>query len=144
MHKFCVDVTAQWKLALFQQLFLSPATRGCSPFAIFPKFCIKQVKKHTLFDFILYSLPRDPKAFQHFTRAQELDIYLRETCLWYRFCNKHLPSSHHPIFYCLVSDSTCNHIQRLMLQPVAYRFCKLVKSILESSDSYGLHASYEP
>lgn len=54
-------------------------------------------------------------------------VWLR-TCLWYRFCNKHLPSSHHPIFYCLVSHSTSNHIQRLMLQSVPYRFCKLVES----------------
>ena len=53
------------------------------------------------------------------------------TCLWYRFCNKHLPSSHHPIFYCLVSHSTSNHIQRLMLQSVAYRFCKLVRSLVD-------------
>ena len=46
---------------------------------------------------------------------------LQGTCLCYRFCNKHLPSSHHPIFFCLVSHSTSNHIQRLMLQSVPYR-----------------------
>ena len=50
------------------------------------------------------------------------------TCLCYRFCNKHLPSSHHPIFFCLVSHSTSNHIQRLMLQSVPYRICNVVLS----------------
>ena len=52
------------------------------------------------------------------------------TCLCYRFCNKHLPSSHYPIFFCLVSHSTSNHIQRLMLQSVAYRFCNVVLSLI--------------
>ena len=57
-----------------------------------------------------------------------LRSYFPRTCLWYRFCNKLLPSSHHPIFYRSVSHSTSNHIQRLMLQSVPYRFCKLVES----------------
>ena len=52
----------------------------------------------------------------------------QRTCLCYRFYNKHLPSSHHPIFFCLVSHSTSNHIQRLMLQSVPYRFCNVVLS----------------
>ena len=36
--------------------------------------------------------------------------------------------SHHPIFFCLVSHSTSNHIQRLMLQFVPYRICNVVLS----------------
>ena len=47
------------------------------------------------------------------------------TCLWYRFCNKHLPSVIPPSDFLLFSFSL--YIQRLMLQSVAYRFCKLVK-----------------
>ena len=56
-------------------------------------------------------------------------VVKHRTCLCYRICNKHLPSSHHPIFFCLVSHSTSNHIQRLMLQSVPYRMCNVVLSV---------------
>ena len=50
-------------------------------------------------------------------------------CIIYINIGQHLPSSHHPIFFCLVSHSTSNHIQRLMLQSVPYRICNVVLSI---------------
>ena len=67
-----------------------------------------------------------------FLNIKKPNIFYQRTCLWYRFCNKHLPSSDHPIFYCLVSHSTSIHIQRLMLQSVAYRLGKLVKSFIKN------------